>query len=85
MRVRVLGGDPAGHIRLPRYLRGQVGRVVGLQGSWPVPDRLLRAGDDCPIPTYSVEFDATDVFGTGDHVILADIWEHHLEEAPPYE
>lgn len=37
-RVRVRAVDPVGHTRVPRYVRGQVGRIVECQGRWALAD-----------------------------------------------
>ena len=36
-RVRATAVDPPHHTRVPRYVRGQVGTVVEVQGVWGVP------------------------------------------------
>lgn len=78
-KVRILAVDPLGHSRVPRYLRGQQGQVVELHGSWPVPGRVIAAADHTARRCYAVRFDAAGVFGLGDHVLIADIWETDLE------
>jgi nitrile hydratase len=67
---------PAWHTRCPRYLRGAVGEIVRVQGDDGVPD-VDNAEREA---VYAVRFD---LWGedTGDHVVLADLWERYLEAA----
>lgn len=82
-RVRARPIHPLGHTRLPRYLRGQIGEVVRLQGSHLLPDDRAE-GVETPVPLYQVRFDAAAVFGprvdqpTSLH---ADLFEPYLERA----
>ena len=79
------GVDPDEFRRVPGYLRGQVGVVVGECGDKPLPvghgvGEVLRA----PEPVLTVRFDAGEVFGaTGAGSYLhADLWLSNLEEVP---
>lgn len=76
--VRVSPVDRTRHCRVPRYVKGCVGRVIDVRGSWPEPGRVLADGDLRPVVTYAVSFDAIDVFGEGEHVISMDLWESDL-------
>ncbi len=82
-RVRVCSEDPDHHTRVPRYLRGHVGEIVGSGGEWPVPDDVARGR---PAPragtVYAVRFAAPELWGTGEHTVTADLWECYLERAP---
>ncbi|MFJ6751852.1 SH3-like domain-containing protein [Streptomyces sp. NPDC091266] len=80
--VRVRTTDPAGHTRAPRYVRGQVGRIVERQGSWELADERA-AGVDRPRvePVYTVAFAARDLWGEGDHEVTVDLWESYIEPA----
>ena len=81
-RVRVSRADPDEFRRVPGYLRGQVGVVVGECGDRPLPvghgaGEALRE----PEPVLTVRFAAADVFGAtgaGAH-IHADLWLSNLE------
>ena len=82
-RVRVSRADPDEFRRVPAYLRGQVGVVVGECGERPLPvgfgtGEVLRA----PEPVLTVRFDAAEVFpGTGSGAqVNADLWLSNLEE-----
>jgi nitrile hydratase subunit beta len=83
-RVRTRVMNPAGHTRLPAYLRGRPGRVVWILGTLPFSD--LRAGGDkaAAQPAYTVRFDTADVWGSdGDPggSVCADLFESYLERA----
>lgn len=83
-RVRAKVMNPAGHTRLPRYLRGRAGRIVRVFGAHVFPDRNAHGLGEDPQWLYSVAFAATEVWGPqarrGDEV-LADLWEPYLGPA----
>ncbi|HEY7486720.1 MAG TPA: SH3-like domain-containing protein [Streptosporangiaceae bacterium] len=85
-RVATQAVDPDHHNRLPRYARGQVGEVVEVQGTWPLPDDVVR-GVPAPRvePVYTVRFAARDLWGTGGHEVTVDLWQSYLIPArhPP--
>ena len=78
-RVRARSADPDGHTRLPRYVRGHVGEVLGVRGSWALPDLVVR-GVTHPEPVYAVRFAAAELWGSGSHSVTLDLWESYLEE-----
>ena len=80
--VRVSSVDPDEFRRVPGYLRGQVGVVVGECGDKPLPvghgvGEVFRE----PEPVLTVRFEAERVFGaTGAGTYLhADLWLSNLE------
>jgi Nitrile hydratase beta subunit, C-terminal len=79
-RVRARAGDPDHHTRLPRYARGHSGEVVALLGVWVLPDSSV-AGPAAAETCYAVRFAAADLFGSGDHTVIVDLWESYLERA----
>lgn len=81
-RVRTRLTDPPGHTRLARYVRGQVGTVVDVHSTHPLPDDVA-AGVDPPRreTVYTVRFAAADLFGRGDHHVSADLWDSYLRPA----
>lgn len=83
-RVRTRVMNPAGHTRLPAYLRGRPGRIVWILGTLPFSD-LRAAGDKAAAqPAYTVRFDVADVWGSdGDPggSVCADLFESYLERA----
>lgn len=81
VRARMI--HPAGHTRLPRYVRGQTGEVTAVHGVFGFAD-ARSAGADQPQPLYTVRFAARTLWGdeapAGDCVLL-DLWEAYLEAA----
>ena len=84
-RVRVKDGHPLGHTRCPGYVRGHHGIVVRLDAPASVPDIEAHSAWRHREPTYSVGFDASELWrdgqaGTSVHV---DLWESYLEAVAP--
>ncbi|GAB4038847.1 MAG: nitrile hydratase subunit beta [Rubrivivax sp.] len=82
-RVRARNLHPRGHTRLPRYVRGHVGTVVAVRGVHVFPDTNV-AGDERPQWLYTVEFEATELWGPqGDarDRVSVDAFEPYLEPA----
>jgi hypothetical protein len=80
-QVRARPSDPDGHTRVPRYVRGHRGEVVGLHGEWKLPDAAVR-GTELTEPVYAVRFSAADLWGHGRHSVIVELWESYLEEEP---
>ena len=83
VRVRVL--SPPGHVRTPGYIKGKIGTVERLQGSFRNPETLAYGGDGLPTqPLYLVSFEQTDLWpqyrDTRADKLLMDIYEHWLEQ-----
>jgi nitrile hydratase len=82
VRAKVI--NPAGHTRLPRYVRGRAGRIERVFAAHVFPDRNAHGLGEDPQWLYSVAFEATEIWGPqarpGDEV-LADLWETYLERA----
>jgi nitrile hydratase len=74
---------PAGHTRMPRYVRGRPGRVRSVHGPFLLPDtNAYGAGRDWE-PVYAVEFPAGELWGGAgqtDDVVCVDLWESYLEK-----
>ena len=82
-RVRTRRTDPPHHTRLPRYARGALGTVVRDSGAHPLADDRAR-GLAAPVePVYTVRFDATELFGEGEHAVTLDLWESYRTAEPP--
>ncbi len=82
-RVRVRDLHPPGHTRCPRYVRGKAGTVVRVDGTHSVPDIEAHGTARRHEPTYSVRFDAVELWrdgqrGTSVHV---DLWDSYLERS----
>jgi len=81
-RVRARLGDPDHHTRVPRYVRGHTGVIVEDTGQWPLADDVARRIDPPRVETvYAVRFPAADLWCSGDHSVILDLWESYLEEA----
>lgn len=79
-RVRARTVDPAGHTRLPRYVRGATGVVVEVAGEHPLADARARGENPPAEPVYHVRFAAQDLFGAGEHAVVVELWHAHLED-----
>ncbi len=80
-RVRARVTDPDGHTRLPGYARGHTGEVIEVRATWQLPDEAVR-GVFRAEPVYAVRFSAAELWGSGSHSVILDLWESYLEEAP---
>jgi nitrile hydratase len=81
--VRTLEMNPAHHTRLPRYVRGKVGRIVALRGAHVFPDTNARGLGEQPQWLYTVRFDAHELWGpdTTASSVCTDCWEPYLAPA----
>jgi len=83
-QVRARNLNPAGHTRLPRYVRGRIGSVERDHGAHVFPDTNAHYRGENPQHLYSVRFAARELWGEGaperDAVYL-DLWEDYLEPA----
>ena len=81
-RVRARNIDPAGHTRLPRYVRGKTGVIVRDHGVYIFPDSNAHFQGEKRQHVYSVRFAATELWGESasprDSVHL-DLWDDYLE------
>ena len=85
-RVRVRKTAPLGHIRTPFYIRGHVGEIERLCGSFPNPEELAQMRDGLPAqPLYRVRFVQREVWpdykGSPQDVLEVEIFQHWLEAA----
>ena len=81
-KVRARNINPAGHTRLPRYVRGRQGVIERCHGAHVFPDSHAHGAGEDPRPLYTVRFTARELWGPGaperDSVSL-DLWEPYLE------
>jgi nitrile hydratase len=78
--VRTKNIHPQGHTRLPRYLRGHVGEIIGVHGAHVFPDSNAAGRGEDPRWLYTVRFKADEIWGNGSRdLIHADLWEPYLE------
>lgn len=81
-RVRVRDEHVSCHVRMPGYIRGKTGVVVGISPLTPFPDAHahgLHAEDE---PTYDVAFDALELWpGAADPALVhVAVFESYLEK-----
>jgi nitrile hydratase len=76
--------NPAGHTRLPRYVRGRRGIVDSDHGVFVYPDTNALGTGESPQHLYSICFAACDLWGPEasprDSVFL-DLWDDYLDPA----
>ena len=78
--VTTSGRNPAGHNRLPRYLRAKPGRIEAVHAAYPLAD-ARAAGHEVSEPLYTVAFAAHDIWDADaepDCVLHAELWESYL-------
>ena len=83
-RVRTKNMHPATHTRLPRYVRGHVGRIERLHGAHVFPDTNALGQGENPQWLYTVRFDGRELWGEGADPTVSvsvDAWEPYLERA----
>ncbi|MEX0285601.1 MAG: nitrile hydratase subunit beta [Paracoccaceae bacterium] len=82
--VRVRPHGAAGHTRVPRYVRGHIGRVVSNLGFFQFADAMAVGKGPAPQFCYTVEFEARTLWGEdaqADDTMFLDLWEPYLESA----
>jgi nitrile hydratase len=81
-RVRVREWHPPGHTRCPGYVRGKTGTVVRVDGIHSVPDVEAHGTARRSEPTYSIGFDAADLWQDGQRGawVHVDLWDSYLEQ-----
>lgn len=82
--VRARNIHPENHTRLPRYVRGRVGRVESVHDGFVFPDTNAHGEGENPQRLYTVVFDAAEIWGSGADPTLSvsvDAWEGYLEPA----
>jgi nitrile hydratase beta subunit len=82
-RVRVKDEFVSGHVRMPGYVRGKTGTVVGVTPAYPFPDAAGHGVAAEEEPTYDVGFDARHLWGeTADAATVnVGLFESYLEPA----
>ena len=61
-RVRVRADYVPGHVRMPGYIRGKTGVVVGVSPAYPFPDAHAHGVEAVDEPTYDVRFNAEELW-----------------------
>jgi nitrile hydratase len=71
-----------GHTRLPSYVMGRKGKIFSYNGTHVFPDKNAHGNGENPLPLYTVEFKASELWGnsaenSNDNIYL-DLWEPYL-------
>jgi nitrile hydratase beta subunit len=82
-RVRVRMDFVPGHIRLPGYIRGKTGVVVGESPAYPFPDAHAHGIEAQDEPTYDVRFRSEELWPGGADAALVHVgvFQSYLERA----
>lgn len=81
-KVRTRNINPSGHIRLPRYARGNAGEIILSHGAHVWPDSSAHGKGDDPQFLYTVRFTARELWGRDtDDAVMVDCWEPYLDPA----
>lgn len=83
-RVVAVGAQTTGHTRLPKYIRGLTGVVDSCDGAFVFPDTSAVGTGENPQWTYTVRFEAEDVWGDVAEQrapVYVGLWESYLEPA----
>lgn len=84
-RVRVTADHVPGHVRMPGYIRGKTGVVVGESPPYPFPDAHAHAVEAEDEPTYDVRFRSEELWPTSAEPALVHVavFQSYLEPADP--
>jgi nitrile hydratase len=82
--VRAKDVSPAGHTKLPRYVRGHSGVVEIIQPAHLLPDTHAHFLGENPQHVYSVRFDSHELWGADAETfgLTIELFESYLEPAP---
>jgi nitrile hydratase beta subunit len=82
--VRAININPITHTRLPRYVRGRVGKVIASHGGYIFPDTNSLFQGESPQHVYTVRFSSREVWGEAANPfdsVCVDLWESYLDHA----
>jgi nitrile hydratase len=82
-RVRVRPDHVPGHVRMPAYIRGKRGVVVGVSPVYPFPDAHAHGVPAEDEPTYDVRFESNELWPDAAEPALVHVgvFESYLERA----
>lgn len=80
-RVRVRADFVPGHVRMPGYIRGKCGVVVGVSPTYPFPDAHAHGVHARDEVTYDVRFDSQDLWphAADPALVHVAVFESYLE------
>lgn len=82
-RIRVLDIHPAGHTRVPRFVRGKTGVILRIAPTFSFPDASAHGRELRKEHTYHVEFESKDLWGdpkSENESVIVDLWDSYLEK-----
>jgi nitrile hydratase subunit beta len=81
--VRVRADHVPGHVRMPGYVRGKTGVVVGVSPPYPFPDAHAHGVPARDERTYDVRFRSHDLWpeSSDDALVHVGVFESYLERA----
>lgn len=87
-QVEVLHLGKSGHVRIPYYIRGQVGEIVHYCGTYLNPEDLAVGKTGGPgVDLYRVAFSQNTLWPEEDHPekdqLVIEIYDHWLKPASP--
>jgi nitrile hydratase len=79
-RVVVRNDHVPGHVRMPAYIRGKRGVVVGVSPAYPFPDAHAHGVASVDEPTYDVRFASAELWpnGADDAYVHVGVFESYL-------
>ncbi|MGD9602614.1 MAG: SH3-like domain-containing protein [Gammaproteobacteria bacterium] len=83
-RVRLRNLNPAGHTRMPRYIRGKEGTIEHDYGVFVFPDTHAAGQGEKPQHIYVVRFSARELWGPQGRdtdAVCADVWDDYMDPA----
>ncbi|MDN5860093.1 MAG: nitrile hydratase subunit beta [Pseudonocardia sp.] len=82
-RVRAKDMSPAGHTKMPRYVRGHVGTVEAVQPGHLLPDTHAHFRGENPQHVFTVAFDSHELWGAGadTFTLTIELFDSYLEPA----
>jgi nitrile hydratase len=80
--VRVKNEFVSGHTRMPGYIRGKQGVVVGISPVYPYPDAAAHNMQVTREPTYDVRFRSSELWpdSSEDALIHVGVFQSYLEK-----
>src|SRR5215471_5788886 len=83
-KVRVKNEFVSGHVRMPGYIRGKTGVVVGISPPYPFPDASAHNLQSQDEPTYDLGFKTEDLWpnAADPATVHVGVFESYLERAP---
>jgi nitrile hydratase beta subunit len=83
-RVRVRDEHVSGHVRLPAYIRGKVGVVVGVSPPYPFPDAHAHGVAAQDEPTCDVRFKSGDLWpqAADEALVHVGVFQSYLDPEP---